>query len=178
MKYTLLLTLIAAGAMAATAHADAPSYTKDVKPFLEKYCTDCHNNVQAKARIELDSYEGLMKMSRRGAVVSPGKPDRSRVMLTLTGGAKQMPPRKYSAQPKADEIAMVKAWIADGAKNDSPDKANPPAQDPKGDKPEKKGDKAGKDEKGERGDRNKKREDDDDEKETREKKKKREKDDD
>jgi hypothetical protein len=174
MKYTLL-TLLAAGAMTASAYADAPSYTKDVKPFLDKYCTDCHNNLQAKARIELDSYEGLRKYSRRGPVVAPGKPEKSRVMLTLTGGAKQMPPRK-SAQPKSDEIAMLKAWIADGAKNDSADKANPQAQDPK---TEKKGDKFEKGEKEKRGEKKKRDDDDDDDrKEKRDKGRKRERDDD
>ncbi len=34
-------------------------------------------------------------------------------------GKKKMPPRKERAQPTAAEVAKIKTWIADGAKDDS-----------------------------------------------------------
>jgi hypothetical protein len=98
--------------------ADAPSYTKDVKPFLAKYCVECHNDTKAKAGVILDSYAALTKPTRRGPAVTPNKPEKSRLVATLTGSGKQMPPRK-STQPKASEIDMIKAWITAGAKDDS-----------------------------------------------------------
>jgi hypothetical protein len=98
--------------------ADAPSYTRDVKPFLVKYCTECHNDTKTKAGYNLESYDTLLKAARKGAAVVPGSPDKSMLVRTLSGSAKQMPPRK-SVQPKAAEIAMIKEWIKAGARDDT-----------------------------------------------------------
>jgi hypothetical protein len=126
----LLLSAVALALFAArpALAADAPSYTKDVQPFLTKYCVECHNDTKTKAGVNLDGFAALMKGSRRGPVVVAGKPEKSRLLLTMTGGAKQMPPRK-STQPKKAEIDMIKAWIAGGAKDDSDkeDKKDKPA---------------------------------------------------
>jgi hypothetical protein len=98
--------------------ADAPSYTKDVKPFLAKYCTDCHNARKAKAGVNLEDFQALMKGGRKGVMVVPNKPDQSRLVRTMEGGKPVMPPRKYAQQPTRAEIALVRAWIAAGAKDD------------------------------------------------------------
>jgi hypothetical protein len=111
-----------AGAGAASAADDppsAPSYTKDVKPFLNSYCMNCHSSNRARAGVSVESYADLTKAGRRGALVVPEKPDDSRLLAVLTGHGKPMPPRR-SPQPKADDIAKVHDWIAAGAKDDAP----------------------------------------------------------
>jgi hypothetical protein len=109
--------------------ADKPSYTRDVKPFLEKYCTECHNDFKTKADYNLENHQGLLFGGRKGPAVVPGDVDKSVLMKTLVGrGAKQMPPRKY-VQPKAAEIAKIKEWIAAGAKDDSDDKPEKKSKD-------------------------------------------------
>jgi hypothetical protein len=113
---TLVLALLASRPALAE---EAPSYTKDVKPFLETYCTGCHNASRPRSGYNLDDYPALLKGGRRGPAVVAGKPDKSMLMRTLEGGAKKMPPRKYSERPTAKEIAKVKAWITAGAKDDS-----------------------------------------------------------
>jgi hypothetical protein len=116
MLPALILALLAARPALA---ADEPSYTKDVKPFLENYCTSCHNASRPKSGYNLDEYAALLKGGRKGPAVVAGKPDKSMLLKTLEGGAKKMPPRKYSEQPTAKEIARVKAWIAAGARDDT-----------------------------------------------------------
>jgi hypothetical protein len=119
MKYVfpaLAVVLMVSGPLRA---ADKPSYLKDVKPFLAQYCTGCHNGTKAKSGYDLDDYDSLFKGGRKGPAVVAGKPDKSMLIRTLEGTAKRMPPRKYSEQPTAEEIARVKAWVSAGAKDDS-----------------------------------------------------------
>ncbi len=101
---------------------DAPSYTKEIRPFLDKYCMECHekgktekSGVSVAACKELTEARG----KKRRKVVMPGNPDGSLLLRTLEGKAKVMPPRKYAAQPKAEEVKRLREWIAAGAPDDS-----------------------------------------------------------
>ncbi len=141
MKTSLFPALLAVLIFGGRTMADdkpAPSYTKDVKPFLATYCTECHGTGKPKAGVNLTSYDNLLKQSRKGFIVVASEPDKSMLFRTLNGDAKKMPPAKYSKQPTADEIATIKAWISGGAKDDTPpaeEKKDPPAP---GTPPEKK----------------------------------------
>jgi hypothetical protein len=111
---TLLGTPILSGA------ADtSPSYTKDIKPLLNRYCLVCHNNSKAKAGYSVETFDRLLRPGKKGAMVVPEKPDESRLVLTMTGGGKRMPPRKYAKQPDPAELATVRAWIQDSARDDT-----------------------------------------------------------
>ena len=57
-----------------------------------------------------------MKGSDDGAIVKPGAPKHSVLVEALrgTGGVRQMPPR--SGPLREDQIKLVEAWIAAGAK--------------------------------------------------------------
>jgi hypothetical protein len=112
----ILATYPVGGAAAAE---PAPSYVKDIKPFLSKYCMSCHSGKRARSGYNVETYAGLLKAGRRGALVVPGKAEKSRMIMTLEGRARAMPPRK-SPQPRADEVARVRAWIDAGARDDSP----------------------------------------------------------
>jgi uncharacterized membrane protein len=109
-----VLSLAWTGA-APTADDLPPSFAKDVKPFLTTYCQNCHAGRRAKAKYSVASYADLFKSGKKGPMVVAGKPDESRLLMTLTGRAKRMPPRD-SDQPTAEEVAKVKAWITAGAK--------------------------------------------------------------
>lgn len=100
--------------------ADAPSYTKDVKPFLAMYCANCHNARTPRSGYSFDSHDALTKGGRKGPSVVAGDPDKSKLVRVLTGKGKKMPPSKNKAQPKAEEIDMIKAWINAGAMDDTP----------------------------------------------------------
>ena len=74
-----------------------PSYSKDVRPFLNKYCMNCHNDARPRAGVSIETFGDLIKESRRPLVV-PEKPDDSRIMQTLSGKAKPMPPPGAATQ--------------------------------------------------------------------------------
>jgi mono/diheme cytochrome c family protein len=119
MSIRCAAVLAASFALMGSASAADPSYTKDVKPFLVKYCADCHTAMGAKAGFNFDTYAGLTKSGKKGAAVVPEKPEKSMLMLTMTGGAKVMPPKKSMNKPTKAEIDMVRDWIKNGAKDDS-----------------------------------------------------------
>jgi hypothetical protein len=96
------------------------TYAKHVRPFLAKYCVECHNTKSAKLGLNLESVKAIRDGSDGGAVLEPGKPDESRIVLLVEGKDKPvMPPKVAKFQPKKEEIGILRAWIAAGAKDDS-----------------------------------------------------------
>src|SRR5262245_12449362 len=124
-----LLTLLAA-AVAAPADEPPPvSYVKDVKPFLAKYCLECHSAATKRGGLSLETYQAMMKGGQSFNPVKPGKPEDS-VLVTMTEGRFQpiMPPKNAKQQPKKEEVALLRAWVAAGARDDS---ANAPEVKPR-----------------------------------------------
>ena len=109
-----LLALAAGLALAPPAPADEPTYTKDVQPILKQYCTDCHRSKRFKGGVKLDTFEALMSTGKRPNVV-PGDPPRGRLVETMTGPNKTMPPPNWD-QPTAAEVEVIRAWVRAGAK--------------------------------------------------------------
>ncbi len=99
--------------------AAPPSYARDVRPFLARYCLECHNAGQKKGGLDLESYKSLMQGGRNGPVVAPGTPDDSRLVVLAEGKEKPFMPPAKARQPKKEEAAILRAWVAAGAKDDS-----------------------------------------------------------
>jgi mono/diheme cytochrome c family protein len=119
-RVSLLTVLLGLGWAAAAPAADkAPSFTKEIKPLLAKYCVECHGAGKSKAGVNLSSYDDMMKSKKKVVVAS--KPDESKLFTTMNGTGKKMPPKNYKNQPTAKELALIKAWIMAGAKDDSGD---------------------------------------------------------
>lgn len=88
----------------------APSFKNDVAPMLKNACVNCHGGRRRKAGLDVTSYDSIMKF------VKAGDPNNSKLQKSLLGkGAKLMPPKNPLAD---DQVALVKAWIAAGAKKD------------------------------------------------------------
>jgi mono/diheme cytochrome c family protein len=118
---TRLLTAAVLALLAARPAAAAEvSYVKDVRPLMTKYCVECHGDRKVKAGYDLDNYKAIMLGGKKGPAVVPGQPDRSLLVRTMEGSAKLMPPKKYDKQPTDAEIALIRAWVAAGAKDDTP----------------------------------------------------------
>lgn len=110
------ILLLAANAPAQT----TPSYARDVQPFLARYCLECHNPESLKGELNLEAFAEMMRGGKNGAVVVAGKPDESRLVLLVEGKAKPpMPPRSATRHPKPGEAAVLRNWIAAGARNDT-----------------------------------------------------------
>jgi WD40 repeat protein len=97
-----------------------PSYARHVRPFLAKYCLECHNRQALKGGLDLETYKGLRAGGDGGEVLVPGRPDDSRIVLLVEGKDQpKMPPKKAKFHPKGEEIGVLRAWVATGARDDS-----------------------------------------------------------
>lgn len=115
----LVLLFVATTAHAADAPAAEPSspdYRRDVEPIFNKYCNACHNRVSPEGKLSLDSFDDLLRGGKGGVAVVPGRIEQSRLLLVLTGQAEPRMPPDGNEPPTQAEVAVLKAWIAAGAK--------------------------------------------------------------
>lgn len=106
---------------AAPAAAAEPSYTKDVVPIIDKFCLECHVGKKPKGGYDLSSVAKMLESGDAGTpTVVPGKPEDSPLFLSMTGKGRLMPPRDHPVRPAGQDVAIIRKWIADGAKDDTP----------------------------------------------------------
>jgi mono/diheme cytochrome c family protein len=97
------------------------SFAEDVMPIFRGRCVSCHQAGQAgfvKSGLDLTTYEGLMKGTKFGPMVTPGDPQSSNLMWLLDWRAApelRMPHGKKKLST-CDRDA-IRAWIREGAKN-------------------------------------------------------------
>lgn len=101
--------------------ADTVSYKEDVLPIFQKRCARCHGatdeegEVVAEVSLIVIDYERLMMGSEFGPVVTAGDPVDSWLLEMITEG--DMPPEGEGDKVPEEEIAIIRQWIAEGAKN-------------------------------------------------------------
>src|SRR5215468_4721559 len=111
------LALLLVGALpiaSATAQETARvDFARDVQPIFRTYCVGCHGPAIHQNGFRLDRRTDAM---RGGSipVIGPGNGDASRLYLRLVGESMgpQMPP---TGALKPEQIAVIKAWIDQGA---------------------------------------------------------------
>src|SRR5262245_18427059 len=94
----------------------AVDYIRHVKPLLRQHCYACHGALTQKSGLRLDTAALVRKGGETGTVVEPGQPDES-VLIERVGstGPDRMPPKDQGTPLNAEEIAVLRRWIAKGA---------------------------------------------------------------
>ncbi len=95
-----VIFIICAGLGLAAASA-APTYAKNVRPLLEKYCYSCHGNGKKKADLALDAYLDE-------AAIQRDRPTWEKVLHNVR--TREMPPEN-KPQPTAAERELIANWI-------------------------------------------------------------------
>jgi mono/diheme cytochrome c family protein len=92
-------------------------YAEQVNPILDANCVACHGDSKVKGGLRLDSYASLMKGGQDGPVIVAGKPDNSVLLerVTLPANHKEFMPAEGRPPLKDADIAILRAWIAQGA---------------------------------------------------------------
>ncbi len=97
------------------------SYQKDVLPVLKANCFECHTPGgigYEMSKLDMSTYDTLMKGTQFGPVVKPGDSLTSVLVMLIENRADSsihMPyQRNLMSQPNIDTI---KTWVAQGAKN-------------------------------------------------------------
>lgn len=93
---------------------DTLFYAGAIAPILEDHCRGCHNTKNTKGELDMSSWEKLLKGGKNGPALVVGHPDKSQIlqrMLLPLDDEKHMPPRD-KRQPKKEELALIKLWLA------------------------------------------------------------------
>lgn len=96
------------------------SFNRDIRPILSDRCYACHGFDEKKreAMLRLDTFDGATAVRDGGVAIEPGKPDLSLVIERVLSNdpEQKMPPPSSNKQPlSADEVELIKRWIAEGA---------------------------------------------------------------
>lgn len=98
------------------------TYAGEIKPIFDQSCVKCHGAQRPKARLRMDSLDGVLKGGEDGKVVVPGKSADSMLVHNI---AQVGDPDLYMPPPKnkagigpltKEQIGLVRAWIDQGAK--------------------------------------------------------------
>ena len=93
------------------------SYDEHVEPIIVKRCTVCHSGSVKEGRLDLGSYESMMKGGKSGDPIKPGKAQDSMLYQRVQHRtAKKAMPPKGEEPCTAEEVAIIKLWIDSGAK--------------------------------------------------------------
>lgn len=101
--------------------SDTVSFAEQILPIFQQRCAKCHGaedengEVRTEVSLSLLEYERVMIGSEFGTVVEAGDPDGSFLVDMITEGT--MPPEGEGDKVPAEEIALIRAWIEQGAEN-------------------------------------------------------------
>ena len=107
---------------------ESVDYSRQIKPVLQARCYACHGALKQEAGLRLDTAALAIKGGDTGAAIKAGDADGSLLLKRVTADdeSMRMPPEGEPLKP--GEIAVMKAWIADGAKSPADEK---PERDPR-----------------------------------------------
>ncbi len=116
----IVVSCVIALSFAQSAHAysqdAAIDFERDIAPLIAKRCLECHNARDVKGGLNLTTHAGALKGGESGAAIVLGKPEKSNLLQRVIDG--EMPPksRGQSQRLPDEEIALLRKWIASGAK--------------------------------------------------------------
>ncbi len=93
----------------------APDFTKQIRPILERHCVRCHGAREARSDLRLDLPSTIRRGGIRGPALVAGQPEKSLLFIAVTEGidGTRMP---AEGRPLArEEIDLIRRWIAAGA---------------------------------------------------------------
>lgn len=103
------------------AGGDRPiSFNRDIRPILAENCFTCHgpDKNKRKGGLRLDlAEEATRKLDSGARAIVPARPSESRLLAVVStdDDDDRMPPTKTGKRLTADQIALIREWIAQGA---------------------------------------------------------------
>ncbi len=118
MKVVNLLLL--AGLFVSGSSVGAVDFATEIHPILKQNCLACHNSTKAKADLNLENPEMMLKGGETGPSIVPGDADASLLYTTAAHIEEPtMPPKNNDSKARnlnEKELALLKKWIDEGAK--------------------------------------------------------------
>ena len=108
--------LLAAIALVSSTVVVATDFS-DIDQVLQARCVICHAGPAAPLGLRLDSRDGLLTGSSRGAIVAAGDPGNSELIKRLKGTSLPRMPMTGPPYLADGEVALFEQWILDGMRS-------------------------------------------------------------
>ena len=99
------------------------TYATDIKALFDVSCVKCHSGDKPKARLHMDTLEGVLKGTKEGPILKAGDSAGSFIIKSVAHLVKDreawMPPLQNKAGIKPltpEQVGLLRAWIDQGAK--------------------------------------------------------------
>jgi len=94
------------------------TFDKDIKAIFEKSCVKCHGPEKQKGELRADSREAVLKGGENGKVIEAGKIEKSPLLWSVArlDPDMAMPPEGKADPLSKEQVALIRAWIEQGAK--------------------------------------------------------------
>ncbi len=119
---TAVMLCVAGGTACADENGDAArpvDFARDVKPILAAHCAQCHGALRQRGGLRLDAGSLALKGGDSGEVIAPGSADDSILVEYIRPDGDEpplMPPAGEGTPLEEEELAVVTAWINQGAR--------------------------------------------------------------
>jgi hypothetical protein len=128
------------------ATTEGVTFEKDIKPLFKDSCVRCHSGERAKAQLRLDTLEGVLKGTKKGAVLKAGDSADSQLVKAVSqlDPESAMPPKPrgrggpggpgggFGRPPGANAPEMQPHEGGPGQPPGGPEGTNAPGQPPRG----------------------------------------------
>src|SRR5262245_52130807 len=93
-------------------------FATQIRPIFNKHCTACHGGVKRVNGVSFIVRDRAIEPAKSGRVpIRPGDPAGSELIRRVTSsGEDRMPPPEHAAHLGEEEIALLGAWIEQGAR--------------------------------------------------------------
>jgi mono/diheme cytochrome c family protein len=92
-------------------------FSRDIKPIFENSCVRCHGPEKPKSKFRLDNREAALKGGENGVDILPGNSAKSPLIAYVARLVPdlEMPPPDKGEPLSRDQVALLRAWIDQGA---------------------------------------------------------------
>lgn len=99
------------------AKKEGVKFDSDIKPIFEKACFKCHGAEKQKGKLRVDSRDAILKGGENGKIVEVGNSAKSSLVHAVARLDEDaaMPPEGKADPLTKDQIALIRAWIDQGA---------------------------------------------------------------
>lgn len=93
-------------------------FVRDIRPIFKEHCYKCHGVNKQEGGLRLDRKEAALRGGDTGKVILPGKSAQSTLIQYVAGTDPilVMPPESEGDRLSNKEVALLRAWIDQGAK--------------------------------------------------------------
>jgi hypothetical protein len=111
-KHAFIVAALCVWGVAVARTQDSVSFEKDVRPILQASCETCHGETRTSG-LDLRTRDSALKGGDNGAAIVPGRADQSRLYRRIAG--LEEPSMPMGGELTAQQIAIIKTWIDQGA---------------------------------------------------------------